>query len=74
MAGNELFLLVLQELQLSCQVGSCTSVSLPVKNGGNLPMTVRMEIPGEEESYISVHPPVISLQPSEVISLTIDPS
>lgn len=54
----------LQAMSLSCVAGQSVSRSLPLKNSGNLPFTILLNVTGD---HFSVQPDTLKLQPQEVI-------
>lgn len=54
----------LQAMSLSCAGGQSVSRSLPLKNSGNLPFTVHLNVTGD---HFNVRPDILKLQPQQVM-------
>ena len=58
---------LLQFVSLLCGVGQSTSRTVPIKNAGNLPVTVNLEAKADRDFFFP-HPSVLQMAPGEVFS------
>ena len=53
-------------ISLSCPVGKAASRDVPMKNTGNIALTVELKVGGGNSSHFSVLPTTLRMEPEEV--------
>ena len=53
-------------MSLSCTVGHAVTRDVPIKNIGNIPLKVRLDVGGVDHTHFTVSPCTLHMEPQEV--------